>query len=591
VAEEKKAETYVIDGAVGPGGMPERTFMVLMAIAIGILGGFGAVLFRLAIKVSQGAFFGTLDYTLDYVGRLPWYARFLAPAVGGLVVGPVVHYLARETKGHGVPEVMESIVLREGRIRPRVMFAKVAASAVCIGSGGSAGREGPIVQIGSSLGSTLGQIFSVKGLRLRTLVACGAAAGIAGTFNAPIAGALFAVEVLLGDFGVSQFSPVVLSSVAATVVSRHFLGDFPAFEVPEYEFVNVFEILAYMVLGVAAALVALAFIRTLYATEDLFEKIPLPAVAKPALGGLVVGAIGIYFPHIFGVGYGAITLALHGRLLWTVLALMLCLKIAATSVTLGSGGSGGVFAPSLFIGAGLGGLVGTVAHSLFPTLTASPGAYALVGMGAVAASGMHAPLTAIIIVFEMTGDYRIILPLMVSCVIGVLITTRVMRDSIYTMKLSRRGVRIVRGQEANILASLKVSQVMKREFEAVNESASIKELVDLVIRSPHINFFVLGDGDRLIGVVSLEDIRNILNQAERLGSLLVAYDLMSPVVYRCKPSTTLDKVMKAFGEIRTGVEELPVVAEDDPDRLIGVVHKSDVIVAYNREVAKRGLVT
>lgn len=571
-------------------GMTERTFMVLMAIVIGILGGFGAIFFRQAIRLSQGTFFGTLQYSLDFVMQLPWYAKLIAPAAGGLIVGPIVHYLASETKGHGVPEVMQAIVLRGGVIRPRVMLAKVAASAICIGSGGSAGREGPIVQIGSSLGSALGQIFSLRGPRLRTLVACGTAAGIAGTFNAPIGGALFAMEVILSDFGISQFSPIVISSVAATVVSRHFLGDFPAFVIPEYEFVSVFEVIPYMVLAVLAAIVGVTFIKMLYKSEDLFDKIRVPAILKPAIGGLLVGGIGIGFPHIFGVGYDAMTIALNGQMVWYVLVLMVCLKTLATSVTLGSGGSGGVFAPSLFMGAGLGGLVGTVAHTLFPGMTGSAGAYALVGMGAVASATMHAPLTSILIVFEMTSDYRIMLPLMISCIISVLIATRLKKDSIYTMKLSRRGIRIVRGQEVNVLRSLRVSQAMSTDFETVHEDTPLRTLIDLTVTSPHSNFFVVDGTGHPLGVLSVHDLRKIIYESDNLDGILVAYDLMAPIAHRCTPSNTLDTVMNAFGEMSVGIEELPVVLEGGDGRLIGVVSKSDVISMYNREISRREII-
>ena len=410
--------------------LPEHTFMVLIAIIIGIVGGFGAIFFRFAIRFFQGTFYGTWHYSLEYVLKLPWYVKLFAPAIGGLIIGPIVYYFAREAKGHGVPEVMESIVLRGGAIRPRVMIAKITASAICIGSGGSVGREGPIVQIGSAIGSIFGQVLRVTGSHLRTLVACGTAAGIAATFNAPIAGALFAMEVILSDFGFSQFSPIVVSSVAATVVSRHFLGDFPAFVIPHYELVSVFELIPYGILGILSAFVALVFINLLYKTEDLFDTIPIPGFLKPAIGGLAIGAIGIYFPHIFGVGYNTITLALEARLAWYFLLFLVFLKLVATSITIGSGGSGGVFAPSLFLGASLGGLVGTAVHTLIPLHTASSGAYALVGMGAVAAGAMHAPITSILIVFELTNDYRIILPLMTACIISVLITTKLKKDSI-----------------------------------------------------------------------------------------------------------------------------------------------------------------
>jgi CIC family chloride channel protein len=567
--------------------MGERTFMVLTAVVIGILGGFGAVFFRLAIRTFQRVFFGSWNYTLDYVLGLPWYVKLGAPAAGALIVGPIVSYFARETRGHGVPEVIEAVVIRRGVIRPRVMFAKVIASAVCIGSGGSAGREGPIVQIGSSLGSSLGQLFKVSGTRLKTMVACGTAAGIAGTFNAPIAGAIFAMEIILGDFGIAEFSPIVVSSVAATALSRHFLGNHPAFVVPQYELVSVFEMIPYVILGFGAAFCALAFIELLYKTEDLFEKVPLPLFMRPVLGGLMIGLIGIYFPHVFGVGYETITLALQNQLAWYVLLLVIVLKIMATSITLGSGGSGGIFAPSLFIGAGLGGLVGSAAHTLFPQMTASPGAYALVGMGAVAAGAMHAPMTAILILFELTGDYRIMLPLMISCIISVLLTTRLKRESIYTMKLHRRGINVVHGREVNVLRSLKVEQAMKRDYETVPADAPLHELVNLTVNSPRPNFFVVDDDGCPLGVISVHDIRRIIFESDKLESLLVAYDLQVPISRRFVQSDTLDKVMKAFGEMNLDIDELPVVQEGDKKRLIGTVRKNDIIEIYSREVSKR----
>jgi CIC family chloride channel protein len=569
--------------------MTEHTFMVVVAVVIGLLGGFGAIFFRFAIRFFEGVFFGTWQYTLDYALQLPWYIKLFAPAAGGLIVGPIVFYFAREAKGHGVPEVMESIVLRGGAIRPRVMIAKVVASAVSIGSGGSVGREGPIVQIGSAIGSTVGQVLKVTGSSLRTFVACGTAAGIAATFNAPIAGALFAMEVILSDFGISQFSPIVVSSVAATVVSRHFLGDFSAFTIPEYELVSVFEMIPYLMLGVLSAFVALGFIKVLYKTEDLFEKIRIPALLKPVLGGLMIGGIGIMFPHIFGVGYDTISLALTGKMLGYFMLFLVVLKVIATSITIGSGGSGGIFAPSLFLGASLGGFVGSIVHELAPTLTASPGAYALVGMGAVASGAMHAPITSILIVFELTNDYRIILPLMITCIISVMITTRLKKDSIYTLKLSRRGVNLFQGREVNVLHSLQVSRVMKTDFEQVSEDTPLRKLMDLTVSSPHSNFFVVNDLNRLVGVISIHDIRRLIYESDALGSILVAYDLMTSVRQTFTPTDTLDIVMKAFGELN--IDELPVIESENGTKLLGTVAKDDVIDAYNKEMLKRDMVT
>lgn len=569
--------------------MNEHTFMVLVAIVIGVLGGFGAIFFRFAIRFFQKAFFGTWQYTLDYALQLPWYIKLAAPAVGGLLVGPIVFYFAREAKGHGVPEVMESIVLRGGAIRPRVMIAKVIASAISIGSGGSVGREGPIVQIGSAIGSVIGQLFKVTGTQLRTFVGCGTAAGIAATFNAPIAGTLFAMEVILRDFGVSQFSPIVVASVSATVVSRHFLGDFSAFTIPSYELVSVYEMIPYVFLGALSAFAALAFINILYKTEDLFERIRIPDFLKPVLGGIIIGAIGIFYPHIFGVGYDSISMALNGQLVWHLLLLLIGLKIVATAITIGSGGSGGVFAPSLFIGASLGGFIGTIVHTLFPLHTASSGAYALVGMGAVAAGVMHAPITSILILFELTNDYRIILPLMLSCIVSVLITTRLKKDSIYTLKLSRRGINMFQGQDINVLHSLPVSRVLKTDYEEIDVDTPFRKLVDLTVNSPHPNFFVSDRNARLLGAVSVHDVRKLINESETLETLVVAYDVMTPIRHHFTPTDTLDMVMKAFGEVN--MDQLPVVEEESKKQLIGTVSKHDIIEIYNQEIFKRDMVT
>lgn len=566
----------------------DHTFMVLAAVVIGLLGGFGAIFFRFFIRLFQRLFFGSWHYSLDYVMQLPWYVKVISPVVGGLIVGPIVYLFAREAKGHGVPEVMESIILRGGAIRPRVAIAKITASAVCIGSGGSVGREGPIVQIGSAIGSIFGQMLKVTGTHLRTLVACGTAAGIAATFNAPIAGALFAMEVILSDFGISQFSPIVVSSVTATVVSHHFLGDFPAFVVPHYELVSIWEMIPYAILGCLAAFVALAFINILYKTEDLFESLPLPGFLKPAIGGLIIGGIAIFFPHIFGVGYDTISLVLESKLTWYFLLALVFLKLIAVSATVGSGGSGGIFAPSLFLGATLGGLVGTAVHTLFPLHSATSGAYALVGMGAVAAGAMHAPITSILIMFELTNDYRIILPLMIACIISVLITSSLKKDSIYTLKLSRRGLNIFKGQEINVLRSIKAASVMKADFEVVNEQTPFQKLMDLTVTSSHSNFFVVDEHKTLIGIISIHDLRKIIYEHDSLGYIVLAHDLMTPINHFFLAEESLDDVTKAFSEIVA--DEMPVVDNSAQKHLIGTIRKDDVIDAYNKAILKRDTV-
>ena len=564
----------------------EHLVMIVLGGIVGIIGGYGAIGFRFLIAAVSQVGWGTLTHMkgqdlLTMAQAAPFWAKIIIPAGGGLIVGIIVYFFSKEAKGHGVPEVMEAVALKDGLMRVRVVFAKAFASAVSMGSGGSVGREGPIVQIGSAMGSAVGRLMRLSGARLRTLVACGAAAGIAATFNAPMAGTLFSLEIILSEFAASQFIPIVVSSVMATALSRHYLGNFPAFEVPLYDLLHYSELFLYLILGVLAGVVAFLFIRVLYGTEDLFDRWKFPNFLKPAIGGAILRCIGLFFPQIFGIGYETITKVLHGEMLGTILIGLLFVKILATSVTLGSGGSGGVFAPSLFMGAILGGFFGHVAQTLFPQTIASPGAYALVGMGAVVAGTTRAPITAMLIIFEMTADYLIILPLMFACTIGLVVSALLSRESIYTLKLVRRGVNIHGGKELNVLKSLTVSQVMRPEIEIVSPSVPLAELVTRMTASPHPHLFIVAGNNRVQGHISMATLRPILKDYETISHVCIASDLMDRKVTVVKPDDTLDMVMQFFGKF--ALEEIPVV---DKGQLVGVIHKNDVIETYNREIFK-----
>ena len=576
--------------------------MVLVAVACGLAGAIGAVAFRLLIRTVQALLFEGGDGVsamfaeglaaeasdpLEVARSLPWYWCVAIPALGGAFVGPLIYFLAREAKGHGVPEVMAAVALRGGVIRPRVVGIKALASAVSIGSGGSVGREGPIVQIGAAMGSSIGQLLRMPPAQLRTIVGCGAAAGVSATFNAPIAGALFAAEVVVGNFAVAQLSPIVIASVVATVVSRFFLGNHPAFPVPAYDLVSPLELVPYMGVGFVAGFVGLAFMFSLYRTEDVFEKTGLPEWARPALGGALVGVIGIWFPNVFGVGYSTISAALTSELSATLLGTLVVLKILATSITIGSGGSGGIFAPSLFLGAMTGGFLGSFVHGWFPEATASSGAYALVTMGAVVAATTHAPITAIIMIFELTQTIDIIPPLMAACVVSTLVTTYLHRDSIYTMKLRRRGIDLFEEQPRNVLKSLFVRDVIDREPELVQADAGFQEVVERVLASDHADFFVVDGEQRLHGSIHLRDFTRMLVEQEALMGIVVAEDLAEPHPPTLSEDDDLHLAMQIFSG--THAEEVAVVSAGRPGRLAGSVHKRDVIHAYNQEVLRRDL--
>ena len=549
---------------------------------IGLCSGLSSEFFRWLILFLKEMFFYGRFEILSIAPSVPWYFLPLIPMAGGLIIGPLSHFFPTEAKGHGVPEVMQSIALKNGIIKPRTILLRTFASAVCIGSGGSAGREGPIVQIGSSIGSALGQLFNMSAERIKILVGCGAAGGIAATFNAPLAGVIFSMEIILGVFSISTFTPIVISSVTATVVAHAFHGNTPAFIVPSYQIISYWEILFYIILGLLSGLIARLYIVTLYWSEDYFEKkINIHPVLKPAIGGLLIGCMAIFLPQIMGNGYEAMDMALNGQMVWYITFILIFMKIIATSITLGSGGSGGVFAPSLFIGAMLGGTFGSLVHFIFPDITATKGAYALVGMGSVIAAAAHAPMTNILILFELTNDYKIILPIMASCIIATSVVRYLSKDSIYTLKLRRRGINIQQGREVSIMGSIKVGDVMDRKVETILETTPFKRILAIFSKSTNSYFPVVNSKHKMVAILSFSDIREVMFE-EGLKDLVVAKDLAATDVISLSPKDNLNKALEKF--VAIDVAQLPVVDSKNQDRVIGMLSRGDLISAYNKKV-------
>lgn len=465
--------------------------LVALALAVGAGAGLGAIVFRWLIRSFTRMFSGHGDYSVAghaanaYVPWLGMWFVLVAPVLGGLVYGPLVDRFARETRGHGVPEVMLSVAQRGGRIAPRVAVIKSLASALCIGCGGSVGREGPIVQIGSALGSALGRWARVAEERLRVLVACGAAAGIAATFDAPLAGVFFAMELILREFTVESFGVVVLAAVTASVIGRAVLGDAAFLQLPAFHVHHPVEYLLYAGLGLSAGAVGVGFTRILYLTEDVCDWAWRgPEWLRPGVGGLLLGGLLLGLPQMYGVGYPVLENAIGGRYAIGFLLLLLAGKMVATSLTIGIGGSGGVFAPSLFMGAMFGTAFGLLVHHLAPGLTGPVGAYGLVGMGAVFAGAARAPITAVIIMFELTGEYTIILPLMLAIASATLISRMVSGDTIYTLKLRRRGIHLD-APPVNPLATTPVAEVMEPVPEPLPDSTPLNRAARLLALSEH----------------------------------------------------------------------------------------------------------
>jgi CIC family chloride channel protein len=561
--------------------LSETQILITMSVFVGLGTGLGAMAFMKLIDYFRHIFFGYSEQVLtEIVGSFNYWIP-LIPMAGGLIVGPIVFKFAFEAKGHGVPEVMLAVARMGGIIRARVALAKAIASAICIGSGGSAGREGPIVQIGSAIGSATGQLFKMSQDRVKILVGCGAAAGISAVFNAPIAGVIFSLEIILGDFAIKTFSPVLLSSVIASVVTRSVFGDHPAFAVPDYSLVSAWEIPLYMILGAMCGSVAVLFTATLHKTEELFDRIKMEPMLKPALGGLILGGIGVFYPQVFSDGYDTIRLTLYGNMLIWLTLILIFLKIVATSLTLGSGNSGGIFAPSLFIGAVTGGTFGYVIHYLLPGVTATEGAYALVGMAALVAGTTHAPITAILIIFEMTSDYRIILPLMVAVVFSTLVARHIYEPSIYTIKLIKRGIFIKGGKDTAVLKSSRVSEVMDREFETIPADMPMARILEKVEASKGTTFIVTDRRGKFIGILSFQDLLSILTQ-ETLNYLIIAKDIATTDYAAVYPEDDLETAYK-----RLAVKDsklLPVVNKEDPSIILGVLRREDLVAYYNRKL-------
>ncbi|MFP5070383.1 chloride channel protein [Pseudonocardia nantongensis] len=474
-----------------------RPGLVGLALIIGLGAGLGSVLFHELILGVTWLVTGRADFSdagrvaSTHLPVLGFWFLLVAPVLGGLVYGPLVQRFAPEARGHGVPEVMVAVARNGGRIPATVAGVKALASGICIGTGGSVGREGPIVQIGSALGSAIGQWLRVPSTRMVLMVCCGAAGGISATFDAPISGVVFGLELILRSFSAEAFGVLVISSVTANVVAKLIAGDTAILTLPHFELGSAASLPLYAVLGLLAGLLGWAFARILYVVEDACDRVWRgPEWLRPAVGGLLLGALLLALPQMYGVGYPVLENAIESRYALGFLLLLVVGKILASSLTIGIGGSGGVFAPSLFVGGTAGTAFGIAASAAFPALDLNPGAFGLVGMAAVFAGAAHAPITAVLIVFELTGDYALILPLMAAVVLATGLSNLVSRDTIYTLKLLRRGI--------DIAADTPVDEALRRvtvgELMRPVEGALVPRGTPLVDERPAAGTGVASDG-------------------------------------------------------------------------------------------------
>ena len=617
-----------------PSGTP---LTISLSCLIGVAAGYGAVIFNMLIA-SIGRFSVQQAYAMAVSTWTFWLLLAVTPAIGLFLVAWMTRRFAREAQGHGVPEVISAVAHEDGVIRPRVAFVKVLASALCIGTGGSVGREGPIVQIGAALGSLAGQMFNLSPRHLTILVAAGAGAGISATFNAPLAGVMFASEIILGSFAVESLAPIVVACVLAQVIHVQASGEgwWPAFGELKYQFLGDWgQLPSYIMFGMLCGLVAVSFTKMLYRFEDIAEQKLKSWWQRALLLGLVVGIVGVGYelvlprvapavdrqvktPALFGVGYDVVHRALRMQnelkpvelqdtsqtaaredgapvneeialdkrrmrvqLFWFLP--LIFLKPILTSLTLAGGGSGGIFAPSLFLGASLGTSFGLICNLWFPEFSANPGVYAIVGMGAVVAGTTHGLLSAILIVYEMTGDYRIILPIMIAAGLSSWVARYIDPESIYMKKLSRRGETLARGLDMQSLEHVRVRDVMIRNVPTVSYADTLEQIIRVARANLHIESLPVMDADnKLIGIIRAEDLHRVLD-ADLEPNLVNAEDIVMKSPLSVSPELNLLEAMRDFGS--RDIETLPVeTGTGSGRRLVGLLLRADVLSRYRLEM-------
>ncbi|MBN2079769.1 MAG: ClcB-like voltage-gated chloride channel protein [Spirochaetes bacterium] len=553
----------------------ERYQILFWAVLVGILGGFSSVVFRTLLDLLSLALTGRGGDTVAVFSGLPAWQRVLTPAIGGIIAGMIIYLGGKFASGRkNTTDYMEAVVLGEGSLSIRSSLVKILSSMASITSGASIGREGPMVQLASILASIPGRLWRLSMSQRRLILACGAAAGISSAYNAPIAGSLFVAEIVLGSIAVETLGPLLLASVLATQTVRFLTGGAPLYDIPPFRLHSGLELIDYLVLGLLIGLVAPWFLRALRGSEKLFARIRIPVYLRIGLGGLIVGLIAVRFPEVCGNGYSVVDGVLQQKWLWSTLAVVVALKLLATCASFGSGAVGGVFTPTMFMGASIAYLFGHAHNALGFGPTPSPGAFALAGMGMFLAATTHAPLMAILMVFEMTLDYQLILPLMLGCVVAYVTAHAIEPRSVYSDSLKRKGADIF----AFRLARLRVSDLMDPDPIQVSEETSFDEIARLFIVNTFRYLYVVDERGVYLGAVSLDDIKEYLG-ASLLTDLVIARDILSPGPPSVAVSSSLEEALEKFTVKGARLERLPVVSEGPVPRLLGSVTKTDLLLA------------
>jgi H+/Cl- antiporter ClcA/CBS domain-containing protein len=572
-----------------PPPAPFRMLLVsLLAAAIGLVAGVIAfVLYKLIGLVTNLFFFHrwSTDFSSAQHNHLGWMV-IVTPVIGGLIVGVMAKYGTSKIKGHGIPEAMEAVLFNRSRIAPRVAILKPISAAIAIGTGGPFGAEGPIIQTGGAIGSLVGQAFHTTAVERKVLLACGAAAGMSATFNTPIAGVILAIELLLFEFKSRSFIPLVIASTLATAVHMQLLGLGAMFQVGPMDFAIPRGLPFYLALGAICGLAAVGFSKVLYWVEDLFEKLPFDEMWWPAIGALGLGIIGFFVPRVLGVGYDTIGDILNGQLAWKLLIIVLLAKAAALAVSLGSGTSGGLLAPCFMWSAAMGGIFAMVANHFLPGAHLSPGAFALVAMGAVFGAASRATFTFIIFAFEITRDYNSVLPLMLVSVIADGIAMLLMpNSSIMTEKLARRGLRVHQDYETDVLSQTRVADTMEQELPAIPAGTTVGTLAERIAQhdpavARHEALLILDEAGKLSGIITRGDLLRALDK-DSSGAITVQ-EAGSTRLVVIHPDELVSEA--AAKMLRNDVGRLPVVDRTDHRKVVGYLGRSGVMAARLRRL-------
>lgn len=559
----------------------ENVILMAMAVVSGFFGGYCALGFRAAASFVLWMFYRSdSEHLVVQAAHLPWWQIVLPVALGGLLVGALNERLLGGRRPQGIAHIMECSLVHGGVMPLKPGLGSAISSAVSIGVGASVGREGSVLHFTATLASWLGQRIGLPARHAQTLLGCSLAAAMAASFNAPIAGVFFALEVVLGHYALSAFAPVVIASVVGTIITRIHYGDFPAFVLPHYDVVTYWEFPAFLLLGAICGFTAILFSWSVFFAQDRFAQIPIPRWAKPGLGGLAVGIIGVWFPQVLSVGYETIDLALNAQMGLLLLVLLALLKTLATTISVGSGFGGGVFSPSLYLGAMTGGVFGLIADHAAPGLHVHPGLYAVVGMAATSAAVLGHPISTILMVFEILGDFKVTVGVMSGAAVASVLVNQLLGKSFYSWQLERRGVVIEGARARRILRSRTVSEVMTLPHQLIPATMTLGDLKRLLTCLPEgAEAMVVGEENRLVGTIAMADIKDVAFDPLVNDEGMEAQHLTHLYPTALALDASLDEALETMEHWKA--EQLPVVKDADSMEVAGLLLREALVRAHN----------